>query len=409
MNVSAYREQKSINLALSHQSRAIDSAANIDRSAAFLWQQVYQHRLGSIIGDRCPVPTVFPGQSAIIGASKTNNFAFDRYSTFVENDFFGRSFDKIPATASRQIATAARQIERYGHDGRSALPQLERLFHVIHQAWADVPLIVYDEDALQIAHTFFKGTDRRHAAPVLFELEEFASYCSLRSRLNLTGNGIYQDNWLDVGCAQLTQLRASEKCKPERLLQEICNIAQGHTAPIVVNEFGCVADGNHRLTAAWIWNALHHCRDTQWQLDNSHFQTRLAQFAGKNTTDTTRTALANAMAGLSALLANPDLLKAVEANAAHLKRGIVVALPVVPQLSYNSLAVDAALFDENGSIVRFDPANYKILQNNPGVLLPTRACYHFADRVPMPWFSVVRDCGASPVAGKEIKRLHQCW
>jgi hypothetical protein len=51
--------------------------------------------------------------------------------------------------------------------------------------------------------------------------------------------------------------------------------------------------------------------------------------------------------------------------------------------------LDRAALEKDGSLVRFDPAIYALLQQESTTFLPARACYHFADRIPLPWFSVL--------------------
>ncbi|MEZ4544398.1 MAG: hypothetical protein R3C24_10895 [Cyanobacteriota/Melainabacteria group bacterium] len=46
----------------------------------------------------------------------------------------------------------------------------------------------------------------------------------------------------------------------------------GRTAPVVINEHESIADGNHRLTAAWLWNLLNASVKTCWKIDDTNFK-----------------------------------------------------------------------------------------------------------------------------------------
>jgi hypothetical protein len=167
------------------------------------------------------------------------------------------------------------------------------------------------------------------------------------------------------------------------------NLASGRTAPLIVNELSCVCDGNHRLGAVWIWNMLHTCPDVLWQTGNPLFEARLSTFFNKHRNERTHVALVNALEGLSSLLNLEESAQALLSLSTEIAAKQVEILPVVPMPSYNKFALDLIAFESEGQFNRFDPQYYWILQAQCDTFLPARACYHFADRVAMPWFSVL--------------------
>ena len=65
-------------------------------------------------------------------------------------------------------------------------------------------------------------------------------------------------------------------------------------------------------------------------------------------------------------------------------------MPVVAISEYRSPTVVGSEYDRHQRYVRFDPHVYELLASLPNAVLPARACYHFTDRIPLPWFSIVQ-------------------
>jgi hypothetical protein len=427
LDVAAYAAQKSIFV------EGVDRRENFfvehasDQTS--LWRHVYAPRISRIDGNEVLVPGLFPGQSPAISQSYgKENFALERLRAFEAHHFFAKKgISSKPKTIAleatswkwqhlsrakfepvlcadisqaqsicaleKEIIAVAREVT-----DKQAMVQL---FDYIHMVWSAGPALEYDQTALDIAlQAFPRGVDSRSVAIVL-ELEEFASYCTLRAKFDLVTSGFYCEKWVDVAAQPVETIRASEKCWPGRIVQELENISQGRIAPLLVNEFGCVADGNHRLAAAWIWNMLHHCRELDWQTGCASFEAILERFIKSKPVSHSALAVANALEGLSSILNSREsrqhLLRLKDLIQLHR----IERLPVVPILSYNGLAVDRHSFESGGKLERFAPKHYVDLQNDSNTFLPARACYHFADRVPLPWFSILGEAdeaGAAAVA-----------
>jgi hypothetical protein len=262
----------------------------------------------------------------------------------------------------------------------------------IHEAWApESRSFAYDETILMVACEILS---KQEAPPpnlisIFFELELFASYSTMLLNQISIGSGFYAGNWLDVLAVPISRLKATERCHAERILDEMKNLRDGKTAPVVINEYGCVADGNHRLTAAIVWNMLNRCQSATWALENDQFQKHIAQAASDLLDNGSIVALHEGLRCLGILLSDEGMKKSLMRLKKSIKEHSIESLPAVPILEYSSLAVVASLYETSGTLLRFLPRMYEILSEQNNLTLSARACYHFADHVPLPWFSVI--------------------
>lgn len=429
-DLAAYDAQKSILLDFTQEETVHPLYETEEDGVESVWKNVYERRIELLRGNLFGVPSVFPGRSpATSHTHSAENLAIERFQAFEKNRFFvcseidtaanDDSFDvghwmwrSLSKPAFKKVtclqATPRKDISGFEQDVRTVaggvdnISELTSAFQVIHAYWANVPSVQYDEDALAIALSSLRQAANEELVAVALELEEFVSYCSLRKKLNVVASGFYLNKWVDVAAAKVNSLQATEKCWPVRLLQEIQNLAMGRTAPLVINELGCVADGNHRLAAAWIWNMLHFCKNVAWQTGYGPLESRLSAFIEENGNDTCALAIANALEGLSFILNNEHSKRALLTLSPEIMSHQIDTLPVVPVLVYNSLAIDRHAFESEGNLVRFDPLHYAVLQRNSHSFLPARACYHFADRVPLPWFAVLRTVSREQIRSPHI-------
>ncbi len=268
---------------------------------------------------------------------------------------------------------------------------LQQLFPLVRNSWAAGTATSYSNSAIDLVcsvlQDLLQTAETCPSLELLFELEMLCSYATLLEEMQPLACGIFGGSWLDIGTMSLSQLHGTERCQIRRLLDELHNLSQGRTAPVIINENFCVADGNHRVAAVWLWNMLHICKSTNWSLEDDSFQHAISNYIAEHLTPTTLVSLHEALHYLGIILSDPGSEKLLTK---HLRPRICNlyfdALPVVPLLEYCSLAVIAREY-EAGRYSRLDPAVYELLTRTPGATLPARACYHFADRVPLPWFS----------------------
>lgn len=293
---------------------------------------------------------------------------------------------------TRDHTELAAQIESIALTNVLNVDAMRRCLDRIHEAWApESRSFNYDETILLVACEILskQETPPQNLVALFFELELFASYSTQLLNQVSIGSGFYAGNWLDVLAVPIARLKATERCHAERILDEMKNLRDGKTAPVVVNEYGCVADGNHRLTAAVVWNILNRCQSATWALVNDQFQKQIAQAASDLLDNGPIVAVHEALRCLGILLSDEAMKKALM----RLKKSILACsietLPAVPILEYSSLAVVASLYETSGTLLRFLPRMYEILSEQNNLTLSARACYHFADHVPLPWFSVI--------------------
>lgn len=414
-----YAQQKSVVLE-STQSHRVFRYSNSDNGVKDVWNNVYLPRLQFLAGQTADAPVLFPGRTPIFKqVLEIQNTSHKRYELFsssglirpIETLQFPANCEQEPSGLDWKELVADRRMQLVAQIVlEESIEPLEfqqplfiseitvrQKFKEIRKAWSltSSPL-VYERQSLSLAIEYLKS---HQSIEVWFELEEFVSYCTLRQSLNVVASGFYCGHWVDVAAAPLYTLRATEKCLPARLMQELENLAAGRIAPLIVNEEGCVSDGNHRLVAAWVWKMLHDCQNYRWQTSDPLFKSALRLFFERNKTDKTHFALINAIESLSAVLHKKESLSALGRLRDLISQTSLDILPIVPMLSYNTFALDGTAFDTRSCIQRFSPLLYKELSTNAFASFPARACYHFADRVVLPWFSILdTDTAEQPYA-----------
>jgi hypothetical protein len=430
-DVALYGAQKSIDLSENNgasgaqfrQVKTNDSPNGV----AHLWRSVFKSRIDALTASKgmssagfpaVGVPSIiFPGRSPLLSHQvAAENYAYDRFQILDCNNLLKRTELSFTRTQSEQYTPRGRWIsliadhmydDMYDDMYEATQKSPDQIqppfifdapfqiskeavvakFESIHAAWSSSRTERYDDEALSLAVACLKENDGN--ASLWFELEEFASYCTLRESLNIVASGFYNEKWIDVGSERIERLRGTERCSPKRLMQEIANLANGRIAPLIVNEFRCISDGNHRLVAAWIWNMLHATSQCVWQTGDYHFECWLRNHLAPYTNETTKFTVWSALENLSSLLNNEESKSALLALRDHITKHQIPSLPVVPMLAYSNFALDGAAFDLDGALVRFAPTLYAELRKNANAHFPARACYHLADRVPLPWFSVL--------------------
>jgi hypothetical protein len=226
---------------------------------------------------------------------------------------------------------------------------------------------------------------------VLFELDAQVSYKTISAGLQTFAAGVFAGNFVEVALYPLAKLGATEFCVRERLFDEVINLVGRGFAPVVINELGLVADGNHRVTASWIWNILKFTADRglDWSLDSVEFQ----KAAGEYFTNTRESAVSRheALSHLAHFLSRPEYRSKLNTYIRPLLADYdyIKELPVVFLPEYLSQAVVKSHYDEGTRIERACPSVYETLAMNDSLVLPPRASYHFTDSALLPWFTVL--------------------
>lgn len=264
-------------------------------------------------------------------------------------------------------------------------------FDLIHAAWApSTAAIDYSDNCLQLARFYLHLHGRDPLLALMFELEHFASYSTVLQKHKLIGSGFYANRWLDVVAMPLSTLRATERCEGNRLIDELKNIEKGQTAPLLINEYGCIADGNHRYIAAMIWNILNASADCQWSLAEDQFQLAVARYVSQQQSTPNVVAFSQALEWLAVFLTDPETSHLLSAELRpSIESASVNELPAVPIMEYSTVAVVGKEYDRARTLSRFAPQIYEHLVGNSDIVLTSRACYHFADCIPLPWFSII--------------------
>lgn len=383
------------------------------KSAQLIWNYVYSSRVAKLAGcDENPL-SIFPGLSPALSKTvSAENFALDRAKAIFANQLFinddeRNSFETAELEAAswiwqsvarpncREIACSSTASVAFDPTLQMLLnaatnkESVRILFDAIHKSWS-ATTSNYGRSAFGIAADALLQLGSRATLAAAFELEEYASYCTLRDTFSKLHSKISSRRWVDIGTRKPEELRASERCLAYRLIRELENLAAGRTAPLLVNEFNCVADGNHRLTAAWIWNALHWAKEARWEQGNLQFEKRLLQFFSSKESALTNLSINNALTGLSSIFTNTEDTHRLEALRNAISLHGIKELPVIPILSYSGLAIDRQTYTKTGTIRRFTPKHYQILRDDPAACLTAKACFHFADKFPLPLFDVIR-------------------
>jgi hypothetical protein len=311
----------------------------------------------------------------------------------------------IGALAQACSALLARSVkENYSDES------LTSLLALISNAWfnpsSGIAPVSWDSTALAEARLMLERYVGQEAAinadnilPFLFELEAMVSHISLGEKRESFARGVFAGNFIDVSLAPLTSIKATEFCVRERLFDEVINLSSRGFAPVVINEYGLVADGNHRLTAAYVWNVLKYAQDLEWSLDNVEFHKRIAAFpaaveAGllKTNSAVSPVSLHQALGHLASFLCRPDWRARLNTYTRPLlkRHDFIHELPVVMLPEYLSGAVVKSLYDEGEKIERACPSIYEAMSLNEHLVLPPRASYHFTDAALLPWFTVLK-------------------
>jgi hypothetical protein len=285
---------------------------------------------------------------------------------------------------------------------------------LVAQAWfspsSGLSPVTWGEGAVNKSRTalvrYHKTITEQNILPFIFELEAMASHISLgeeREDRKSFARGVFAGNFIEVAMAPVTSIKPTEFCVRERLFDEVINLSSRGFAPVVINEYGLVADGNHRLTAAYVWNILKYCQDLEWCLDNEQFQRRAAAFADavqngllKTNSQVSPISMHQALSHLSYFLCRPDWRARLNSYTRPLlkRHDFMSDLPVVVLPEYLSGAVVKSLYDDGERIERACPSMYEAMSLNNHLVLPPRASYHFTDAALLPWFTVLKtSCG----------------
>lgn len=232
-------------------------------------------------------------------------------------------------------------------------------------------------------------TRRDVLAAAAFELDAFLSFSAMQQQRDSIFASWFDGNFVTVLSRRLKEIQLTERCENTRLFEELLNLGQTKFAPIVINEYDTVSDGNHRLTSCWLWNALHFCQNETWSLTDGSFQERMAEFVER---EKPTPALAfELMSHLSSFLAEPERASRLDAALRPVlrARSAILNIPVVPLPEYLSGAVQKETYDSGQAILACHHGIYKHIKENPHTILKPRASYHFTDAVLLPWFSVL--------------------
>lgn len=305
-----------------------------------------------------------------------------------------KSNEQIQSNAQNQKHIYKKQLEdtclTLLADYKNNLPDI---LLTIHTAWSDAPAVCYSQESLEEANralaTLMPKLNRDNLLDVLFELEALSSYSTYVGKSNIFASGMFAGNWLEVSLAPLRSIRATEFCVRERLFDELLNLTSQRYAPIVINEFGSVSDGNHRLTASWLWNLLKFTSDCNWSLEDTYFQQKIGRFISEFQPGPISTH--EILGHLAFFLSNPECRSRLKNQVKRLisRHGFISEVPVVLLPEYSSSTVIKDKYDAGLGIVRLAPSLYHALQVDPSLVLPPRASYHFTDSALLPWFSVL--------------------
>lgn len=285
---------------------------------------------------------------------------------------------------------------------------IEELLKTIHAAWSNTAAPHYEGYLLETAKGLIDNY-RYNTAPELimrlaFELEAMASFLTFTQASNVIGSGHYAGNWIEVEKRSIAALRATELCESDRLMDELLNLSGEAFAPIIVNEYDCVADGNHRLVALWIWRLLSECIHCPWSLDNTDFERAVSHFVHRNEEVMGFVALHQTLTHLAVFLNSPEYLdKLLQLRPIAERSPTVSTIPVMLLPEYSSPTVLKAPYDRDNQLIRFSPAIYMTICHNPALVLPARTPYHFTDCALLPWFNVIQEHSGQFVPRPEIR------
>lgn len=226
-------------------------------------------------------------------------------------------------------------------------------------------------------------------AAAAFEIDAFLSFSAMQHAHDSIFASWFDGNFVTVLSRRLKEIQLTERCENGRLFEELLNLGQTKFAPIVINEYDTVSDGNHRLTSCWLWNALKFCQEETWCLTDSSFQKRVAEFIER---EKPTPALAfELLSHLSAFLVDGERAGRLDETLRPILRtqAAILNIPVVALPEYLSGAVQKEAYDSGHAILSCHHGVYKHMKENPHTVLKPRASYHFTDAVLLPWFSVL--------------------
>jgi hypothetical protein len=292
---------------------------------------------------------------------------------------------RVPDSPHKQEELATKAHEFAGE------ANIHALLSYIRSCWAYTEKTpVYAEEAIAHCRQWltnpWQNSEDEKRLSFLFELEAYAGYYSAFCGESLAG-GSFGGNWIEVSSIPLSHFRITELCESERLLEELLHLPVFGFAPLVVNENLCVTDGNHRLTAAWLWNLLSSITHLNWDIDNTSLQSAVERFvSNQNTGPVLRHEM---LFHLQTFLTDQKMRLSLETLRPLAKPEVMLtALPAVLLPEYLSGAVVKEPYDSGAAIRRAEPLLYEILCSSPCVVLPPRASYHFTDHSLLPWFSL---------------------
>lgn len=257
---------------------------------------------------------------------------------------------------------------------------------------------VYSPETLQAAReviNHFKYNSRREGdrnwLALACELEACLSYFEYSWPLNVSGYGVFNGSWLEVGRLPLTDIQCVELVVTRRVLQELVNIRTKGFAPIVVNEYGCDTDGTHRITATWVWNLLQSLGGVDINLGRSEFQAEVAGFITEHGDLMGPLMVRESLLALSNILADEQMCSVLRDSVLPYVSQYypVTHLPVLLLPEYLCGAVIKGPYDEGIAGYRVDPSVYEFLSQDRSCTLPARGPYHLTDRALLPWFEVL--------------------
>lgn len=281
-----------------------------------------------------------------------------------------------------------------------SLSTVTTLLRLIRQAWHQSIFIdpaqaeAAAQPALLQAAQFLKDNQEiigDNLLYVLFELDAMIAYQSISANLHTFASGVFAGNFVEVALYPLVKLGATEFCVRERLFDEVINLVGRGFAPVVINEHGLIADGNHRVTASWIWNILKFtaAKGLDWSLDDQEFQKAIGEYFAQS--QESAVSRHEALSHLAHFLSRPEYRSKLNTYIRPLLADYdyIKELPVVFLPEYLSQAVVKSHYDEGTKIERACPSVYETLALNDSLVLPPRASYHFTDSALLPWFTVL--------------------
>lgn len=274
----------------------------------------------------------------------------------------------------------------------SSFSPTESMLQLVHHLWEQRPAF-YSTGAISQSKTWLASLGHRSfasALPALFEIEAGASFLTYTEDLPILTQLRLEDNWISVFKKPLSSIRQSELCLTSRIHDELFNLRSGRFAPIIINEYDTVADGNHRFTTSWIWNVLRHCLGVEWRLDSCEFRFEIRRALVRTGLFNTPVTLHQVLFHLGKLLSDDQTARRLEsALKPTLHRGdFVEHVPVVFVPEYLSCAASKVEYDNGDAVVRAHPALYRALSEAPHTVLPPRSSYHYTDCILLPWFDI---------------------